>query len=291
LATIIIICQQTVGFIPAIFFGLTLTKDHGRTLILSGIGTFLVAGTISIMMLRKKIALRYVWGSLQNFTHHWKHLLMILPLMALTMSYTGLCFSLLGKVAPEFVQSIIKGFAFDENAYGFAGKVAFALMGGVLIPIGEEIIFRGTILYRFASYKTLRHAVIASAILFACLHPHNIVGTFAFAYCAAVAYIYTRSLLIPIGIHILNNSLSFFADFVEYSPLQSPVWAKDVPDIADIQSIPMHDIMVLAALFIVSSLITWRYIKWHPITADTQLPYFAALDKSNQAISSSPASS
>lgn len=282
LAIFILISQQTVGFLivkgTAKLLGISLPNDHGLSILSSGMGSFVTVGIILLMMYRKKIDFIRLWGTWSDFARHWKHILLVVPLMLVSRGFGGLGFALLAKVAPEFVRSILTDFTFDETAYGTSTRILIALVACVLVPICEEVMFRGTILYRFASYKTMKNAVISSAILFACLHPHNPLGTFVFAYCATVAYIYTRSLLIPISIHILNNSVGF-APF-EYMPFQSPTWASDNPSITDLQQIPWNDFLILSVFLAIGSAIVWRYLKKHPINDETQLPYFAA---SNQA--------
>jgi membrane protease YdiL (CAAX protease family) len=155
------------------------------------------------------------------------------------------------------------------------------------VPICEEIMFRGTILYRFASYKALPTAIVSSAILFACLHPQNLLGTFAFAYIAAIAYIYSRSLFIPIGIHALNNSLGGYLSEVPY---KSPLWTGS-GSLEEWQNVPAQDFLICLVLLVIGGTIILRYIKAHPITADTKLPYFAALEESQSLTTSSATSS
>lgn len=282
LAIFILLSQQVVGLLivkgTVKLLGISLPSDHGLSILSSGVGSFVTVGIILLMMYRKKIDFVRLWGTWSDFARHWKHILLVVPLMLVSIGFGGLGFALLAKVAPEFVRDILTSFTVNDATYGASIKMLIALLGCLLIPICEEVMFRGTILYRFASYKTMRSAVISSAILFACLHPHNPLGTFIFAYSATVAYIYTRSLLIPISIHILNNSIGLA--LFEYTPFQSPIWTSDNPSITDLQQIPLNDFLLLFLFLAIGSTIVWRYLKTNPINDETQLPYFAA---SNQA--------
>ena len=92
----------------------------------------------------------------------------------------------------------------------------FLLIGGVVSPITEEIVFRG-ILYGYLRQWGMLTAIFGSTVLFVLAHSiqgvfplTQIVGGIVFA----VAYERERNLLVPIVIHILGNlaifSITFF---------------------------------------------------------------------------------
>ena len=77
----------------------------------------------------------------------------------------------------------------------------------VLAPVLEEIFFRGILINRWAVKWRLGIAILASALLFGILHLIAIGGAFMFGTIAAVLYVRTRTLLVPMAMHVANNSL------------------------------------------------------------------------------------
>jgi len=91
------------------------------------------------------------------------------------------------------------------------GMALFFLVGGIVAPVAEEILFRGLIYGFFRRWGAVI-AVILSTALFALAHPMRglpltqIVGGLVFA----LAYEVEKNLLVPITIHVLGN-LAIFA--------------------------------------------------------------------------------
>jgi len=93
-----------------------------------------------------------------------------------------------------------------------AGEAVLTLVAGaVLVPVCEEIVFRGVIFGALWRRMALWAAVLISAMAFAIVHmelayllPVGVLG----AVCA-VSYARTQSLVIPAGIHVLNNLAAF----------------------------------------------------------------------------------
>ena len=89
-------------------------------------------------------------------------------------------------------------------------RVLFFLVGGIVAPVAEEIVFRGLI-FGYLRRWSLSVAILVSTALFAAIHPGTaipvtqIVGGIVFA----VAYHTGKSLIIPIVIHILGNLAIF----------------------------------------------------------------------------------
>lgn len=104
----------------------------------------------------------------------------------------------------------------------------------IITPIFEEFFFRGILLTRWSIKWGTSKAIIFSSILFGILHT-NILGAFFFGYVLVIIYIKTKSLYIPICIHILNNMSSIIVDYysviIHHSPseiyrvgLHTPIW-------------------------------------------------------------------
>jgi membrane protease YdiL (CAAX protease family) len=93
---------------------------------------------------------------------------------------------------------------------GARNQALFFLVGGIVAPVAEEIVFRGLI-FGYLRRWGLPAAVLISTALFAAIHPGpaipvtQIVGGAVFA----VAYHTGKSLVVPIVIHVLGNLAIF----------------------------------------------------------------------------------
>ena len=102
--------------------------------------------------------------------------------------------------------------AFKQLHYAFP-MMLFALLGSVVAPIGEEVLFRGML------YTTLKRRVragslmplIISALLFALIHasPLHLIPLFLMGLGFAIAYERSGSLWVPILMHAVNNGVTF----------------------------------------------------------------------------------
>ena len=82
-----------------------------------------------------------------------------------------------------------------------------------IAPIIGEFVFRGFLLQRFAAKWGTSIAMIAVALLFAMLHV-DFLGAALFSIVLSIIYIRTKSLLMPIAIHMLNNAFVIGASFL-----------------------------------------------------------------------------
>jgi hypothetical protein len=83
------------------------------------------------------------------------------------------------------------------------------LFGGFVVPLAEEIFFRG-LLYRWMrQFWNVWPAIIVSSILFGLLHGEISVAGATFILGIILAWLYERSgsLWPSITIHVINNSL------------------------------------------------------------------------------------
>ena len=99
----------------------------------------------------------------------------------------------------------------DFTALGIDALLVYLLAVVILSPIIEEILFRGVILRRFnMEMNSLTLAILISSILFGICHNFGgILGAILFGICAAILYIKSRNILVPILAHFLNNLASF----------------------------------------------------------------------------------
>ena len=90
----------------------------------------------------------------------------------------------------------------------FAGQAMVQLLGlGVLVPLAEELIFRGLIYMRIRKRIPAGAAIFFSALLFALFHGNVIQMVFAFPLALILAWLYERSgwFACPLAFHMGAN--------------------------------------------------------------------------------------
>ena len=85
------------------------------------------------------------------------------------------------------------------------------IIGGIAIPIAEEIVYRGILLEALRKYGDL-FAVFVSALIFGMLHLSKLPHTFLAGIFMGILYVRSNNLIYPILMHIFNNL--FFSSFV-----------------------------------------------------------------------------
>lgn len=88
--------------------------------------------------------------------------------------------------------------------------LAVVVVSVVLAPLVEEILFRGLLLAALSRWLGPGVAVLGSSFVFALIHMHlrSFVALFVLGMAFALAYLYTRSLRVPIVMHALFNAVS-----------------------------------------------------------------------------------
>ena len=94
--------------------------------------------------------------------------------------------------------------------------ILYVVVLTIFAPIWEEIVFRGMFFMKLSQrFSTLSSAVI-SAFIFTLGHSltvGSILYIFGIGICLAYTYKRTNNLLVPIGIHVLNNSFYLLVNF------------------------------------------------------------------------------
>ena len=82
------------------------------------------------------------------------------------------------------------------------------LCAGVIIPIAEELIFRGLVFNRIKFQYNFISALLISSIVFGIFHGNLVQGIYAtlLGFCLSYTYNKTKSILIPISIHFSANT-------------------------------------------------------------------------------------
>ncbi|MGG0729457.1 CPBP family intramembrane glutamic endopeptidase [Bacillus paramycoides] len=112
-------------------------------------------------------------------------------------------------ITPDFIMNALHEPIIDSTG----GYLYQVIMVVFIAPIIGEFVFRGFLLQRFAAKWGTGIAMVVVALLFACLHI-DFLGAVVFSIVLSIVYIRTKSLLMPIAIHMLNNAFVLGASFL-----------------------------------------------------------------------------
>lgn len=124
----------------------------------------------------------------------------------------GIFASLAGNMIMNIsdIASMSEGFQESQKLL-FSGPFLVQLAGiGVIIPVCEELVYRGLIYMRMRQYLNVNIAMVASALIFAFVHGNLVQGIYGFLVGILFAYVYEQygSLKAPMLVHISANLLS-----------------------------------------------------------------------------------
>lgn len=175
----------------------------------------------------------------------------------------------LSVIAPQLVESTLQQsllLSVDKTAAPnlYNGLMLFSVI--VVAPITEEFIFRGVLLHRWGVKWGTRPAILLTSVLFGILHS-NLVGLFVFGVVMALLYLSTRSLVVPIVAHAMNNAIASGIEFLTPAAANSAA----TNSLAEFRGSWWLGVLCL----VLSAPWVLRYIFYHWPDARTQLPYFA----------------
>ena len=171
---------------------------------------------VTFSRLRKRhFQLKYLVGNRSIHELPWLLLLIVFyGFQSLTTGISQLTFFFTHLVAPEWAESAIRSagsqFTLDTNSLPlkvlFLGVLFLSIV--IVAPITEEFIFRGILLHRFAEKWGITTAILGCSILFGIVHfnIYSVAIGISFTFIALI-YLQTRSLLVPITLHAMNNAV------------------------------------------------------------------------------------
>ncbi|WP_158599115.1 CPBP family intramembrane glutamic endopeptidase [Planococcus salinus] len=118
--------------------------------------------------------------------------------------------------------------------------IATGFVIAVIAPIAEEFVFRGLVLNRLIATFGFWNGLGLTSLIFGIFHI-NFFGAFLFAVVASLLYVKTGNLLVPILLHIANNTVAVYQSFVNPS---FPQWLR-VMNINDLYTKSIPNLIVL----------------------------------------------
>jgi membrane protease YdiL (CAAX protease family) len=135
----------------------------------------------------------------------WRLLWVVLPLLALSIAglivQSALFVTLFAAARGALTTATI------DTPRSIVWSILLVLTGATLVPLVEEIVFRGVLLRAWTVRFGARRAAIGTAIAFGVLH-HDVIGAFAFGIAMVVLYRRSGTLLLPVITHAAYNVLT-----------------------------------------------------------------------------------
>ncbi|PDZ69086.1 CPBP family intramembrane metalloprotease [Bacillus cereus] len=94
--------------------------------------------------------------------------------------------------------------------------ILYVVVLTIFAPIWEELLFRGIFFTKLSQRFSKRSSAVISAFIFTLGHPltvRSVLYIFGMGVCLAYTYKKTNNLIVPIGIHVLNNSFYLLLNF------------------------------------------------------------------------------
>ncbi|MFD3447534.1 CPBP family intramembrane glutamic endopeptidase [Microbacteriaceae bacterium 4G12] len=201
----------------------------------------------------------------------WK-LVFIVTIMGMLFSFgiSTIQFYVLSHLIPDFLLDLLNSQDIIDNHSVFTA-IYGVISVAVYAPIMEEIIFRGFFLNRMAYKWGIKKAIIFSSLLFGLGHT-DVIGATIFGIVMCLVYLKTRSLLMTMAVHALNNfSISLFQIVFDATKGEA-----EPTKISDLQS--TTELMIGIGLVIVSLLWLVPFIRknWRTVT-EKGLPELKAI--------------
>ena len=221
-----------------------------------------------------------LFGTFPTWRTLGQYALWVVPLVIVSIASTYVLYLPLSYIFPGFVKSwylessAVMIWQHGDN-YILANGVNYLTI--VLVaPVLEEFFARGILLTRWTVKWGVPRAIIASSIVFGLLHT-NIIGGFCFACAMAIFYIRTKSLFIPISLHILNNLSAWIMVY----------FTMDLDTLASYETIAefqesWHVGLIALVISIPCVILFWRrYI----LKTDWRVPYLSEIPNSENNLS------
>ncbi len=227
---------------------------------------------------RLRIKLKYVVGDFPK-NQNWFRLVGLALLAIIFSAGTSIVlFNLLSLAAPDevekFLSDVAKPSVNKSNSFESNLLVMFATC--VVAPITEEFIFRGIILQRFCTKWGIRAGLLSSSLLFGCLH-FNFIGLSLVGIILGMFYIKTRSLIVPIAFHAMNN---IFAFSLQLFPRKSLTYTPDSEQLQSLHSFWWVGVILMA----ISLPFLLRFLRSNWPSKNTVIPYFRNANKEKELV-------
>ncbi|MBI4329071.1 MAG: CPBP family intramembrane metalloprotease [Chloroflexi bacterium] len=199
------------------------------------------------------VSLRFLFGGLPVRFNWWAILVVVPALIVYSVAATWILLYPIARFVLEKFPAFPGALSIRVDTPEATRLTFIALV--FIAPLMEEIAFRGLLFSRWSVKWGKTRAMLASSAAFGALHlPLNPIGAFVFGLMACALYMRTRTLLVPITLHALNNLVVFLLVLLTGSP--GEVSTMKVGDLADGVYVALVA-MLLASPFVFGFLGRW----------------------------------
>lgn len=178
----------------------------------------------------------------------------------------------LSMVAPGVLEFLLTTMETPvDQSIGY--RIGMFMVVVVMAPVLEEISFRGLLLNRWGYKWGLGKALIATSLVFGILHA-NPVGITVIGLVAAILYLQTRSLIVPIALHALNNLAATVIGYVLEWSEPGEAWGGPLDIAAEMEEIRASGLAGVVLVAVTLPAIVW-YLRRHWPERGAAGPYVA----------------
>lgn len=228
-----------------------------------------LAGWLLWVCRRAGVDIRQLVGSMPEGYSWGTTLLLLAATMAFSLGSWFVFAYGLSVVSPGVLEFLVEALA-TPLAPSLLYQLAMPILVVVAAPLLEEVAFRGVLLNRWSHKWGVGRAVIATSFVFGFLHA-NPVGITAVGIVAALLYLRTRTLIVPIVFHAANNLLATIGGYAfETAEAFDVGGAFDVA--AEMQEIQQSGLLGIGLVAVTLPVLIW-YMRRHWPEREAELPY------------------
>lgn len=138
----------------------------------------------------------------------------------------GTGISLLISILP--IDNILGSYESTSELLLNGNFIQLFLVLGVVVPLTEEMIYRGIVFNRIKKYLDVNKAILISALLFGMFHFNLMQGVYAFIIGVIMGQLYNKfdNILAPISLHMAVNQLTVIFKCIGFSDyIEKNLWA------------------------------------------------------------------
>ncbi|MDB9315124.1 type II CAAX endopeptidase family protein [Spirulina sp. CS-785/01] len=161
-----------------------------------------------------------------SYQYNWFFLLILTVfLIIFSLGSALVSYSIVYAIAPQWMDDFLQSLALQDQAqsqFPLVNKILEVLVLIIVAPMTEEFVFRGVLLHRWATKWGLIPSIFTTSLLFGIGHI-NPVGLTMVGIILCILYLKSKSLIIPIVAHGLNNGIVVIIRFFsETYPVTEP---------------------------------------------------------------------
>ncbi len=169
----------------------------------------------------------------------------------------------LSQLAPEFVESLLT--SEDAVADSIAVGVVWPILLITIIPVTEEVLFRGVLLSRWGVKWGIGTGIVLTAVIFGAMNRFDAVEATVLGVVAALLYLQSRTLIVPIAFHAANNLVGKVVG-------DALAWEEALAPAAKLEEIEAMALPGVAMLAVTLPVLVW-YVRRNWPSRDAEIPY------------------